>query len=110
MDFVILNSDYSVRNIFMRHEKTNYMVFAFHTTTSAFALEKYCQKMNISGRLIPVPRQISAGCGIAYRMPICEYDRLPVITENNELSPDDCWTYELSSRDIEVETVKMLLL
>lgn len=28
----------------------------------------FCRDSGIPGRLIPVPRQLSAGCGIAWRM------------------------------------------
>ena len=31
------------------------------------ALEKKCKEHNIPGRLIPVPRTISSGCGISWR-------------------------------------------
>lgn len=32
------------------------------------SMEKYCMEHGIRGRLIPVPSEISAGCGICYRM------------------------------------------
>ena len=31
-------------------------------------LEAFCKQNGIPGRLIPVPRELSAGCGIAWRM------------------------------------------
>lgn len=31
-------------------------------------MEAFCRDSGIPGRLIPVPRQLSAGCGIAWRM------------------------------------------
>lgn len=49
-------------------EKKRYKVITFHATTEAMQMEKYCITHKISGRLIPVPREISAGCGIAWRM------------------------------------------
>lgn len=39
---------------------------AFHTTADAMAMEKACKENGVSGRLIPVPRSISAGCGLAW--------------------------------------------
>lgn len=30
-------------------------------------------EQNIPGRLIPVPRQVTAGCGLAWRMTVEEY-------------------------------------
>ncbi len=38
----------------------------FHTTADAMAMEKACKKYGAPGRLIPVPRVISAGCGLAW--------------------------------------------
>ena len=52
----------------MKREKRNYVVITFHTTTEAMAMEQYCMEVGIKGRLIPVPREISAGCGISWRM------------------------------------------
>ncbi|MCR5237412.1 MAG: DUF3343 domain-containing protein [Lachnospiraceae bacterium] len=45
------------------------LIVTFHTTTSAMAMEKYCLSHDVPGRLIPVPREISAGCGMAWSAP-----------------------------------------
>lgn len=42
------------------------LVITFHTTADAMAMEKACKEKNSPGRLIPVPRAISAGCGLAW--------------------------------------------
>ncbi len=42
------------------------LVIAFHTTADAMAMEKICKETGAPGRLIPVPRVISAGCGLAW--------------------------------------------
>lgn len=47
-------------------EKTLKLVVTFHTTADAMAMEKVCKEQNIPGRLIPVPRAISAGCGLSW--------------------------------------------
>ena len=49
-------------------EKKEYVIYTFHTTTAAMAMEKACEKMQIPGRLIPVPREITAGCGLSFRI------------------------------------------
>ena len=51
----------------MRTKKT-YIVLSFLTTVEAMAWEKHCATAQIPGRLIPLPREISAGCGLAWRM------------------------------------------
>lgn len=45
------------------------LVVAFHTTHDAMAFEDYCLSRGIPGRLIPLPREISAGCGLAWSAP-----------------------------------------
>ena len=47
-------------------KKTEKLVITFHTTTQAMAMEKTCKALGADGRLIPVPRIISAGCGLAW--------------------------------------------
>ncbi len=49
----------------MREKKLR-LITTFHTTADAIACEKACQEGNIPGRMIPVPRQLSAGCGLAW--------------------------------------------
>lgn len=51
----------------MRNKRT-YQVLSFRTTAEAMAWEKHCLAAGIPGRLIPLPREISAGCGLAWRM------------------------------------------
>lgn len=45
-------------------QKTAKLVITFSTTTAAMAMDAACGREN--GRLIPVPREISAGCGLAW--------------------------------------------
>lgn len=45
------------------------LIAAFHTTHDAMAFEDYCLSRGIPGRLIPLPREISAGCGLAWSAP-----------------------------------------
>ena len=48
--------------------KRAYIVLSFRTTLEAMEWEKQCQAQQVPGRLIPLPREISAGCGLAWRM------------------------------------------
>lgn len=57
-------------------EKTLHLVVAFHTTTAAMALERYCNENHIAGRLIPIPREITAGCGLAWSAPLGEREKV----------------------------------
>lgn len=58
----------------MIREKKLYQILTFSTTTAAIFMEKQCKEAGIPGRLIPVPRQITAGCGLAWRMTVEEYE------------------------------------
>ena len=48
--------------------KRPYIVLSFGSTVAAMAWEKRCAERSIPGRLIPLPRELSAGCGLAWRM------------------------------------------
>ena len=43
------------------------LIVTFHTTTAAMAMEKACTAAGLPGRLIPVPREITAGCGMSWK-------------------------------------------
>lgn len=42
------------------------VVFTFHTTTDAMAMESLCKEKHLDGRMIPVPGEITADCGLAW--------------------------------------------
>lgn len=48
--------------------KRDFLVVTFDTTTAAMACEDLCRREGLPGRMIPVPSQISAGCGLAWRV------------------------------------------
>ena len=53
------------------------LVVTFDATAAAMAAEKYCLERGVPGRLIPVPREITAGCGLAWR---AEVDKEEAVT------------------------------
>ena len=57
------------------------MLVTFETTTSAMAFEEEAKKAGLNGRLIPVPKQITAGCGLSYCAPVREKDRTRQLAE-----------------------------
>ena len=62
--------------------KQNYHLLTFHTTTAAMAMEDYCHEHGVPGRMIPLPQEISAGCGLAWRMRPEEYGRKKTESRN----------------------------
>lgn len=57
-------------------EKTLCLIITFHTTTAAMAMERLCGEKKLPGRLIPVPREITAGCGMSWKAPLESRDAL----------------------------------
>ena len=47
-------------------KKENMLIITFKTTTEAMAMESCCKEQAAPGRLIPLPKSISAGCGMAW--------------------------------------------
>ncbi len=43
------------------------LVVTFPTTAAAMSCEDLCGEKNLPGRMIPVPGEISAGCGLAWK-------------------------------------------
>ena len=42
-------------------------IITFKTTTAAMAMEDYCKAQGLPGRIIPLPQEISAGCGLCWK-------------------------------------------
>lgn len=60
-------------------EKKTWLLLTFYTTAGAMKLEKLCKENDLPGRLIPVPRSITADCGLAWRCELDLRDRLQVL-------------------------------
>jgi hypothetical protein len=74
-------------------EKKEYVIFTFYTTAAAMAMEKLCRTRGIPGRLIPVPRSITADCGIAWAAAPSERERIEKEPDIPEIS--GVWIREL---------------
>lgn len=73
--------------------KENRLVVSFHTTTEAVAMEMACKNQGISGRLIPLPSAVSAGCGLAFSAPEKEADEILKFMEEEGLSYEAAGVY-----------------
>lgn len=65
------------------------LVVTFHTTADAMAMEKACKKYQVSGRLIPVPRSISAGCGLSWCTELAELNHIKDVMEEVEIEEEE---------------------
>lgn len=57
------------------------LVITFHTTADAMAMEKECKKRGVPGRIIPVPRAISAGCGLSWCAALSDREQIVSMME-----------------------------
>lgn len=76
-------------------KKTKQLVITFSTTTAAMAMEKRAQKMEIFGRLIPLPSEISAGCGLSWKTKPEEKEKMLVFLEEEKLKWEAMYELEL---------------
>ena len=52
----------------------NTLIVTFRTTHAALAFERACRQAKAPGRLSPIPNQVSAGCGYAWRADLVDRD------------------------------------
>ena len=50
-------------------QKTRSLILTFSKTVDAMAAESYLLGHGLPGWMIPVPREITAGCGLAWKAP-----------------------------------------
>ena len=73
-------------------EKTPHCVITFPTTTAAMAMEGFCKGAGLPGRLIPVPRSITAGCGVCWSAPMEARERLEQAVMEERLAISGIYT------------------
>ena len=69
-------------------EKRERFVVTFATTTGAMAMERACRDAGLPGRLIPVPRSITAGCGMCWSAPPDAREDLEALVVREKLDVD----------------------
>ena len=78
----------------MRQKKPA-LIFTFHTTTQAMAVEKSCMERGLPGRLIPVPREITAGCGLSWKAAPPDRELLTAALEQAGLNLEEVYELEI---------------
>ena len=71
------------------------LIVAFYTTHDAMAFEDFCTEKGAPGRLIPLPREISAGCGLAWSAPPGDAAELRALLEEAGIAPLDLKELEI---------------
>ena len=52
----------------MTRQRTPALVISFQETAQALAAEALFGRLSLPGRIIPLPGEITAGCGLGWRM------------------------------------------
>ena len=71
-------------------KKTPCVVVTFPTTADAMHMQSLAGEWPLQGRLAPIPRQLSAGCGFAWREPV---KNRPLVEELLKREPYDAPTF-----------------
>ena len=69
-------------------EKKDKIVITFTKTSEAMRMDKVNNENNLPGKMIPVPREISAGCGIAYSIDAIYKEQLDEIIKYNNINAE----------------------
>jgi len=69
----------------MRKTDSNYGIVLFDTTQAAIKAEKVLNQAGIKIKMIPVPRHISANCGVSIRFDLPIADNIKSILLLNEV-------------------------
>ena len=71
------------------------LIITFATTTRAMATETFCARQQLPGRLIPVPREITSGCGLSWKAQPEEKEMLLDALEKEGLVWQQCHLIEV---------------
>ncbi len=66
-------------------EKYEKLLLTFYTTADAMAMESLAKKQNVEGRLCPIPRDVSADCGIAWVSSLEAEESIKKMVKESEL-------------------------
>ena len=70
-------------------ESTESFVVTFFTTFDALAFQRACHSHGMEGRLTTIPRQLSAGCGMAWVAPIGARDAIEHLIRSEHLECEE---------------------
>lgn len=82
------------KQLIMR-QKTPHTIVTFSCTSDALAAEAKSNAHLLPGRIIPVPSEIAAGCGLAWCVPESARNELLRALEREELSFEGIFSVDL---------------
>ncbi|WP_417042863.1 DUF3343 domain-containing protein [Dysosmobacter sp.] len=76
-------------------QKSERCIITFPTTTAAMEMENACRAAGLPGRLIPVPRAITAGCGLCWAAPPESREALEVLVMAKGVQIDGIYAVQM---------------
>ena len=70
------------RRNFLRRDRENRCFMTFPNTTEAIKMEACCHAAGLPGRLVPVPGELTAGCGLAWMAERSWREEMEKLAEN----------------------------
>lgn len=70
-------------------------LLTFYNTSGAIAVEKFCKEHALPGRLLPVPREISASCGLSWAVPAEKQEELSEVEREFADEIEGKWILEI---------------
>lgn len=71
------------------------LVVTFPTTAAAMSCEECCGRRGLPGRMIPVPGEVSAGCGLAWKAAPGDREALAAALEEEGVTVEGMTIVEL---------------
>ena len=70
-------------------------LLTFYNTSGAIAVEKFCKEHALPGRLLPVPRERSASCGLSWAVPAEKQEELSEVEQEFADEIEGKWILEI---------------
>ena len=70
-------------------------LLTFYNTSGAIAVERFCKEHKSPGRFLPVPREISASCGLAWAVAVQQEKELQPVENEFADEIEGRWNLEI---------------
>lgn len=85
----------------------SFFVATFHSVTQALRFEKTLQEQNLDVQMIPVPRVISASCGIAARLAANQLKVVESLLSQGKAEVEAIYSFSYAGNKVQAERVRL---